>query len=171
MALSDRVRKATELVSGQTGAAPAALVMLSQSLRGGSMDDLRRVVGLTPSGAVRLVDRLVAEGLVERRAGADRRSLALVLTRAGRAVARRISMTRADAVAEVLGQLAVDDRASLELLAERLVAALVVERLADRASGEEPAAGWLCRLCDQKACGRPEGRCPAAAAAGRLVPS
>ena len=54
------------------------------------MDDLRNVLGLTPSGAVRLVDRLAADGYVERRAGADGRSLALRLTPAGSRVARRV---------------------------------------------------------------------------------
>jgi MarR family transcriptional repressor of emrRAB len=39
-------------------AAPAALVALHEFLCGASIDQLRQVVGLTPSGAVRLIDKL-----------------------------------------------------------------------------------------------------------------
>jgi DNA-binding MarR family transcriptional regulator len=161
VALSDQVRGAAERASGQSGAAPAALVMLSQSLRAGTMDDLRRAIGLTPSGAVRLVDRLVDDGLVERRAGADQRSLALVLTRSGRAAAQRIAKARAEVVTSALGDISASDRKALNRIVEQLTESITVQRLEGRAVGEVPAGGWLCRLCDQAACGRPEGRCPA----------
>jgi DNA-binding MarR family transcriptional regulator len=161
VALSDQVREAAEAASGQSGAGPAALVMLSQSLRAGTMDDLRRAIGLTPSGAVRLVDRLVDDGLVERRAGVDQRSLALVLTRSGQAAARRIAKARADVVTTALQDISAADRKALQRIVEQLTGSITVRRLEDRAAGQVPAGGWLCRLCDQAACGRPEGRCPA----------
>jgi MarR family transcriptional repressor of emrRAB len=165
VALADQVREAAERASGQSGAGPAALVMLSQSLRAGTMDDLRRAIGLTPSGAVRLVDRLVEDGLVERRAGADQRSLALVLTRAGRAAARRIAKARAEVVTDALQDVSAADRKALTRIVEQLTESITLQRLEDRSLGQIPAGGWLCRLCDQAACGRPEGRCPAQAAA------
>lgn len=161
VALSDQVREAAEHASGQTGSGPAALVMLSQSLRAGTMDDLRRAIGLTPSGAVRLVDRLVEDGLVERRAGSDQRSLALVLTRSGRAAARRIAKARAGVVTNALLDVSAADRKVLHRIVEQLTESITVQRLEGRAEGRVPAGGWLCRLCDQAACGRPEGRCPA----------
>ena len=63
-----RLRTAGGVAQGATSPALSAL----HGLTGGqSIDALRRVVGLTHSGAVRLVDRLVAAGPAERRAGAD----------------------------------------------------------------------------------------------------
>jgi DNA-binding MarR family transcriptional regulator len=161
VALSDQVREASERASGQAGAGPAALVMLSQSLRAGTMDDLRRAIGLTPSGAVRLVDRLVDDGLVERRAGGDQRSLALVLTRSGRAAARRILKARAEVVTTALRDVAPVEQKALNAIVEQLTGSITMHRLTARGRGQVPASGWLCRLCDQAACGRPEGRCPA----------
>jgi hypothetical protein len=38
-------------------------------------------------------------------------------------------------------------------------------KLDERASQNAPPSGWLCRLCDFGACGRSDGRCPAAARA------
>jgi DNA-binding MarR family transcriptional regulator len=56
-----------------------------------SIDALRSGVGLSHPGAVRLVDRLAARGLVARRASADDgRRVALHLTRAGEAMAASI---------------------------------------------------------------------------------
>ncbi len=168
LALGDRMRESTEAAAAHTDAAPAALVALSQSLGGGSIDRLRSAVGLTPSGAVRLVDRLVADGLVERRPAADRRAVSLVLTRSGRQAARRVRSARARSLAEPLAALSVAERATLTRLSEKLVRGVVAERLDGRERGDPPAGGWLCRMCDFAACGRADGRCPAAStAAGR----
>ncbi len=65
------------------GAHEAALVSLSTWLAGSTVDGLARAVGLTHSGAVRLADRLEADGLLERRPGPDGRTRALHLTPAG----------------------------------------------------------------------------------------
>ena len=56
-----------------------------------SIDMVRRVLGLTPSGAVRLVDRLDALGYVRREAGPDRARRSCVLTASGRRVASRVA--------------------------------------------------------------------------------
>src|SRR3954468_3875225 len=61
-AIDDGVTAAIEEATGLTGAAPAALIALHDLLAGRSVDDLRRAVDLTHSGAVRLVDRLPAPG-------------------------------------------------------------------------------------------------------------
>ena len=151
LALADAMRDATEAAAGMTGAAPAAVVALQQFLRGRTTEDLARATGLTHSGAVRLVDRLVEGGLVERRPGNDARSLAILLTASGRTLSHRITAARADAVASVLEGLRAE------------------QRLDARSRGDEPA-GWLCRLCDFVACGRPQGDCPAANAARSAAP-
>jgi rubrerythrin len=58
-------------------------------------------------------------------------------------------------------------RRALTAMAERLTGDLASLRIQQRAMGEAPAGGWLCRLCDFDACGRPAGQCPAARAARR----
>src|SRR4249919_3651913 len=82
-----RVQDVAERTAALGASAPAALVALDGQLTGEPIDALRRVLGLTHSGTVRLVDRLAAAGLVERRAATrDGRAVALGLTPAGRRV-------------------------------------------------------------------------------------
>lgn len=161
LALSDRIRGATEAAAGMTGAATAALIALHQFLRGRSTEDLAQATGLTHSGAVRLIDRLVEANLVERRAGRDRRSSSIVLTAAGRRLSRRVTVARANAIETVLAGLGDDQRRALLGLVDALVATVTAQRLDARQHGDEPD-GWLCRMCDPAACGRPDGTCPAA---------
>jgi DNA-binding MarR family transcriptional regulator len=121
--LADRMSDAVTGAGGQSHTAAAALCALAQFLDGCTLDRLRRALGMTSSGTVRLVDRLEAAGLVRRGSGADGRSTSLTLTAAGKGAARRVTAERADGTA------------------------------------------WICRLCDLGACGRADGRCPAANAA------
>src|ERR671922_353070 len=65
------------------GALEAGALVHLQAWPGCSVGDLAGVVGRSQPATVRLVDRLVARGLVRRGAGRDRRALALALTRAG----------------------------------------------------------------------------------------
>jgi MarR family transcriptional repressor of emrRAB len=155
LALADRVQSEAERAVGHGASGPAALTALHGPAAGGSIDVLRRIVGLTHSGAVRLVDRLAAAGLVERRVGADQRSVALWLTPAGRRAARRVLARREAAVAVALSALTDGQRAELARAAELALPALVD-------SGD--AARRVCRLCDTDACGRPRGQCPVQAA-------
>jgi hypothetical protein len=101
------------------------------------------------AGTVRLVDRLAADGLAERRVGADGRSLALQLTPSGRREARRALARREAAIARVLAPLTGVERATLARLHERLLTGLTLSQQERRR---------LCRLCDVDACGRD---CPA----------
>lgn len=167
LAVSDRLRDSTERAAGQSGTGPAALVALHEFPSGRSVDDLRKAVDLTPSGAVRLVDRLAAEGLVERRPGRDARSLALALTPKGRRAARRVLTNRATTLAGLLEVLTDQERAALAGIVDKLLVAVTDERLSVRAGGAEVPGGWLCRMCDFSACGRDEGRCPVANTAQR----
>jgi MarR family transcriptional repressor of emrRAB len=171
LAVADHMGRAVAEAAGARSAAPAALVALDGFLDGGSMDHLRRVVGLTSSGAVRLVDRLQSDGYVERRPGIDGRSVALRLTARGREAAGEVRHARADAVGRVLSTLSDDERRTLTLLLERMLGEVTLQRLADRTVGDGPADGWLCRLCDLAACGRDAGTCPAANAAAATAAS
>ena len=169
LALSDDLEAVTEQAAGQAGSGAAALVSLSDLLAQGSVDDLRRAVGLTHSGGVRAVDRLVAGGLAERRPGTDGRSVAVALTAEGRRLADQAKRVRLDVVLDVLSVLDEGERAQLTGVLEKLIGAVVGRRLQARAAGADPPGGWLCRLCDPEACGRPQGRCPAANAASAVV--
>ena len=104
-------------------------------------------------------------GCLQRRPGRDARSLSLVLTPAGRRVARRVRDARARTLRRTLRGLSAEERATLTTLIEKMIGAVVSDRLDERAAGGEPAGGWLCRLCDPAACGRSDGSYPAATTA------
>ena len=142
LAVVDRVRPATQAAVAQEGSGPAALVHL-MAHPGGSVGDLERVVGLSQTGAGRLVDRLVAAGLVERGTGRDARTQSLSLTHDGLTAAGRILECRAAAVAPMLEHLTPSERVELERLLGRLVEGLAQDR---------PGALRVCRLCDRAAC-------------------
>lgn len=161
-AVADRTEQAVAAVAGHVSAA-AALSALYHFLDRPSLDELRRVLGLTPSGAVRLVDRLADAGLVSRGPGPDGRSRAVSLTPAGRALARRVERARAEALGDLLAGFSQTERETLHGLLGRVMANVVATK---------EGGAWICRLCDLRACGRPQGRCPAAnAAAARYGPA
>jgi MarR family transcriptional repressor of emrRAB len=149
LAASDRLRSAVESGLAHGGSAPAALVHL-QAYPGESVEALRRVLGVSQPAAVRVVDRLVAERLVDRRAGPDRRTLALHLTAAGERAASNLLSRRTHSLRSLLAVLEPDEQAALERLLERMVAAL---------AGDRPEALRVCRMCDRQACTSAAG-CP-----------
>jgi MarR family transcriptional repressor of emrRAB len=160
--LTDQVGAACADAAQLSGAGPEALIVMLDFSPEGSVHMLSQAVGLTHSGAVRLVDRLVAAGWATRRPGDDARSVKISLTRRGRAVAERVRARRHDEIASALGGLTARQRSDLLHACELVVANLTRQRLAHRAAGEQPAGGALCRMCDFTACGRPSGSCPAA---------
>ena len=143
----------------------SALVALLDFSPGGLIQTLAEVVGLTHSGAVRLVDRLVLAGYVLRRQGQDGRSREITLTARGATLARRVRRARERAIAQSLESFSAIERVRLSAFCERLISALTRERLEERAAGHAPTGGALCRTCDFAACGRDAQRCPAEQAA------
>lgn len=160
--LSDAVQEAAAATAELDEAAAAALIALLDFSPRGSVQALSQIIGLTHSGTVRLVDRLVSSGYVARMPGRDARSCSVILTAAGATVARHVRDAREGAIARPLRTLSGDERAALTGLCERLVGALAKQRLEQRAAGVMPAGGALCRMCDFVACGRDKGNCPAA---------
>jgi DNA-binding MarR family transcriptional regulator len=158
LVLADRTTRAVAADQSQTAA--AALCALAQFLDGCTVDRLRRVLGMTSSGTVRLIDRLEAAGQVRRGPGGDARSTSLTLTAAGRRAARRVGAARAVVLEDALAVLSPAERETLERLAGQVLDGIVREKLSE----PEPTP-WICRLCDLGACGRDEGACPAANAA------
>jgi DNA-binding MarR family transcriptional regulator len=156
LSVADRTADAVGDAAGQSETAAIALSALHQFLDDPSVDLLRRVLGLTPSGTVRLVDRLQDAGCVERRPGNDGRSVSLRLTASGRRAAKRVSDARAEVLQDALSVLDPSEREAFDEMVSRVLVGLI------RGPG---AVRWICRLCDMKACGREAGRCPVANAA------
>ncbi|HEY2562715.1 MAG TPA: MarR family transcriptional regulator [Acidimicrobiales bacterium] len=151
LATSDRMNEYVEQELGLSETAAAALSALDQFLDRPAVDQLAKVVGLTQSGGVRLVDRLERDGLVRRGSGTDRRSASVSLTSAGRRLARKVESARLQVLDDVLAPLRAEERDTLASLTGRMLAGMMREPGATR---------WICRLCDLSACGRPAGRCP-----------
>src|SRR5215216_331611 len=153
LSVADRTSDAVGDAAGQSQTAAVALSALHHFLDEPSIDLLRQVLGLTPSGTVRLVDRLEEAGYVKRRPGRDGREVSLRLTAPGRRAAQRVTAARGDVLEHALSALSPADRRKFEQLLARLLPGLI------RGPG---ATRWMCRLCDMGACGRDEGRCPVA---------
>jgi MarR family transcriptional repressor of emrRAB len=150
LSATDRFRTAVDASLGRGGAHAAALVHL-EAHPGGSVQALADVLAVSQPAAVKLAERLGADGLVERRPGPDRRTVALVPTAAGREAAGRILAERAAELDRLLVVLDADEREQLRPLLEKLVAGLADDR---------PGALTACRLCDRVSCCAPGTQCP-----------
>jgi DNA-binding MarR family transcriptional regulator len=101
-----------------------ALVLVSDG-RATAPGDLAVALGVHPSNATRVIDRMVAKGLLERMpAPDDRRAVTLALGPEGRSALRRVTARRQAEIESVLGAMA-PDRAALvaEVLGEFAAAA------------------------------------------------
>jgi DNA-binding MarR family transcriptional regulator len=149
VAVVDRLHAARADDDGRGLTATAALNHLR--LRPGqNIDFLARVLHVSHPATVRLVDRLEAEGLVERRPGdEDARSRALVLTPAGRRAALAAARKRLEILGQMLTPLAAAERRQLEPALEKLLGALTSDRWDAR---------HICRMCDIPTCQMPA--CP-----------
>jgi DNA-binding MarR family transcriptional regulator len=154
LALTDDLREVVASASGLPPVEAAGLNAVGQA-PGCTVRHVSTVLAVTHGGAVRVVDRLAAAGLVERRPGRDPRAVALHLTAAGLARWERQGAARARLTALVE---ALDER-----VREPLVGATEVLLGALTASPDQ--AEHVCRLCDQAAC--PQDRCPVTLAAER----
>jgi DNA-binding MarR family transcriptional regulator len=161
LVVTDQTDKAVAARTGQSASSAAALSALQEFLDQPTVDKLRRVLGLTPSGAVRLVDRLADAGLVTRGPGADGRSRSVSLTAEGRRVAALVAAARAAVLAQLTDGMTDSEMDSLHGLLSTVMS---------NAVRTKSGGGWICRMCDFTACERDLGHCPAAAAA-RLMHS
>ena len=150
LALVDKMQRAFSEASGLNPSAVAAIVQVGTS-PDLSIEQLRRIVALSHSATVRLVDQLAGDGLVTRVAGdGDKRARALRLTEAGEALYRRCLASRRAVLKRAVAGLDTDDMRGLGTLVEKLLPALV-----DPGDDQDV----VCRVCDEKVC-VPE-RCPA----------
>ena len=147
-ALHDELEAATASAAEHGAAFPAALVSVHWA-PGLSIEQLRRILGLSHSGTVRLLDQLEREGAVEREAGRDGRSVAVHLTAPGRRHVRTILDRRRSVMGHALELLAPAEQDQLRHLVEKLLAGTTRDR---------EHAEHICRLCDEAAC--PIAACP-----------
>jgi DNA-binding MarR family transcriptional regulator len=147
LVVADRMREA----AGMELSSAAVLSALQTFADGASIDDLRRILGLSHSGGVRIVKRLRAQGLLAReRDPADGRAVRLHLTAEGRRAALRVLAARREALAALVAPLGEGDAADLERVLATLLASVT-------GNGED--ANRICRLCEPDVCGHPD-RCP-----------
>jgi len=142
LAVVDRIEAAAREILDHGGETPAALVVIGYG-SGLSNDRLRRVLGRSHPGAVRLVDRLVTDGLVERGPGRDGRQVALHLTKRGRQVRSQLLASRLSTIGPMIG--------SLDLSEQKALADLLHKVLA-RMDTSEMQRFAICRLCDDRVC-------------------
>jgi DNA-binding MarR family transcriptional regulator len=159
LTLSDGIREATEEATGMAGGVPGALVSLREWADGTSVDVLAEALRVSHSRAVRVVDRLEAEGLARRESDpSDGRRALVRLEPAGRELADRALDARSRVLLLAVAEL---DGADVRAL-EPLLGALL-----DATTRDVRAARETCRLCDAHACGHYEGACPVSRAADR----
>lgn len=157
--VSDRLERSTRDHPNQTDSIAAALNVIAL-YEGCSNNELSHMLRLSHPATVRLVDKLEADGTVERRGTEDKRAVALYLTRKGRARAKDTLVSRCQALGDILKSLTRHEQDQLSRLLEKLLRPLVK-------SGQD--GDYICRLCDTVAC--PPENCPVHQAALALSES
>ncbi|MEM7569808.1 MAG: MarR family transcriptional regulator [Pseudomonadota bacterium] len=142
LAVADRIEQTARDVLNHAGETPAALVVIGYGF-GPSNDQLRRTLGLSHPGTVRLIDRLVSDGLVRRDKAADKRAVCLHLTAAGMAARDTLLKERLAAIRPFLMPLS---EAEQETLGDLL------HTLLSRLDPSDQQRRTLCRLCDDRVC-------------------
>lgn len=142
LAITDRIESTARGILSHAGETPAALIVIGYGF-GPSNDRLRRILGLSHPGTVRLVDRLVADGLVERRAGRDKRAIALYLTKRGKALREELLKGRLAAIRPLLASLTDAEQETFAALLHKMLSAM---------NPSDMERCTLCRLCDDRVC-------------------
>lgn len=142
LAVAERIEETARDILCHSGETPAALVVIGYGF-GPSNDQLRRVLGLSHPGTVRLVDRLVADGLVERKPGRDKRAIALYLTRSGKTLRKKLLKGRLAAIRPFLAPLSEGEQDTFADLLHKMLSSMETT---------DSERCTLCRLCDDSVC-------------------
>ena len=141
--VTDQIRSAVHNVMPLGGETVAAVIVIGHA-PAMSIDQLSRVLRLSHAGAVRLVERLVERGIVQKTPLAiDRRTMSLTLTLDGRKQRDEILALRRAALSALLEHVPPEDLGVLERVAEKIVAALPDDALSSLTT---------CRYCDESCC-------------------
>jgi MarR family transcriptional repressor of emrRAB len=142
LGIADEIRSIAEQQAAHGGATPGALATIGHE-PGLSIDFLSRALGMSHPGAVRLIDRLVADGLVERRSARDGRAVALYLTRRGEQRRTKLLTGRRQAIEALLKPLSESERSVLAEILDKVLAQFPRDLL---------HAYAICRLCEDAVC-------------------
>ena len=141
--IGDEIARVVASKAPDAGPTAAALALLDHE-PGLSIRTLSAGVGLSHAGTVRLVDRLVSEGLIERRGHADdSRVRSLYLTPSGEQASAAVLDARSEALASSLDVLSADEVAILADMSRRVLRARL---------RESDHSYRICRLCKHDAC-------------------
>jgi len=147
--MSTRIEQEIALLGGRSLSHEVALVTISNH-PSDSINILSKVLGLTHSGAVRLIDTLEKEKLVERhRSSDDARSVVLQVTAKGQRRADDVLQARKTVTTKVLETLSAEQQQAFGSMLEAALGGL---------TDDQGEARRICRLCDESVC-RPHG-CP-----------
>ena len=153
--ITSSIEREVDKLGGRSIKAESALVTI-RNHPNDSIDVLGRILSLTHSGAVRLLNALEMEKLLERHpSGEDGRSVVIRLTAKGRKRADKVLQARARVTNVTLQSLTATQREAL---------APILERALQSFTEGKDEARRICRLCDERVC-RPQG-CPVEVAAG-----
>lgn len=144
----DRQSLAMEAVAGHGGNAPAALITL-KFYPDRPIAFLAHRLRISHPGAVQLVDRLAAAGLVERVPAPDGRTRHLLLTDEGHGIADAVLAQRTRVLRTAMSALSPDECHALSRTVEGMLESLTDDLLASE---------YMCRMCDELACS--DERCP-----------
>lgn len=148
LSVVDSLTMVVEANAGYGGETPAALVTVGAE-PGLSINKLRQILNLSHPGTVRLVDRLETEGLVQRQAGSDGRTVALFLTNTGAKRRKTILSERRKQLQVAINALSRNERKQLSNLLEKMLTAMTTSEL---------KSFTICRLCEDDVC--PANQCP-----------
>ncbi|KQT65971.1 MULTISPECIES: MarR family winged helix-turn-helix transcriptional regulator [unclassified Aureimonas] len=142
LVLGDEIRAAVNETIGTSGEAGAAIVMLGAH-PGLSVGQVAAALDMSHSGCVRVVDRLEADGLLVRKAGATHRLVSLELTPEGRR-RRLIALKHRDRVLrQAAAGLSQDETEMLEALASKMLKSVLTDK------GQSYR---FCRMCNEGEC-------------------
>lgn len=143
LGLNDELRQAVESYTGRTGESSSAIVILGHQ-PGISNDQLTKLLELSHTGTVRLIDRLVTDGLVKKQKGdIDKRSTALFLTDLGKTARKEILKARETKLGKVLNGLTEEESKVLKSLLGKLL---------QEVAQNDNHKLRICRLCDSESC-------------------
>ncbi len=139
---ADLIREATDRAAEHGAASPTALVTIYQ-YPDQTIDYVRKILGLSHSGTVRLIDRLVDRGLVARGSASDGRSVALRCTSQGVKRVKLIFGARRRIVEPLIEILSAAEKAHLHP---------ILKKFAYVARITESEGLGTCRLCEFSTC-------------------
>lgn len=147
-AVADQHRLALTTASELSASAVATVLTLGQH-DGQSVSDLASVTGLTHSAAVRLIDRLESDGLVQRSMQKQGRNIPISLTHEGRVAYQDLRSQQSGFLNDLLAGLSREEKETLERILESLLSKLTTSRA---------ARDHICRNCDEGIC--EQASCP-----------